>query len=134
MFSLTNTLLLPALALLSAACCSANAKDTAKPAAPAEAPAAPAPVKAEDKVKYAHRQLLVSFEMGTTSAERESVYKDFGLVEVEKIGSGELYLAQTSEGVDIPELAKKVSKGKKVRYAEPNIMLKTLPSKPQTVK
>ena len=81
----------------------------------------------ETPQSYVANQVLVSLKNPLKFIERTQLWTEWKLKEVEKIGSGDLYLleVQTKEKVDIKALCKEIEKNSKVKYAEPNMIQKT---------
>ncbi len=80
-----------------------------------------------DLPNYVPNQVLVSLKNGLQDVERKKLWAEWNLKEIEKIGSGSLYLleVQTKEKADIKTLCKEIEKNSKVKYAEPNMIQKT---------
>ena len=76
---------------------------------------------------YVPNQVLVSLKSPLKDAERNTLWANWNLKEVEKIGSESLYLLEVNskEKADIKALVKEIEKNSKVKYAEPNMIQKT---------
>ncbi len=70
-------------------------------------------------------QLLVAFKDAKAATKRAEIFKAAGGHEVEKVGSSELYLVAFPEGSDLKAAQDKLAKSEGVRYAEPNLIMRT---------
>ena len=78
------------------------------------------------------RQFLVALSDEATVSKRASLWKKYSAKELEKVGSSALFLIEFAEGSDGKKLVKDLAKEPGVRYAEPNLIMKTMPVKPLT--
>jgi hypothetical protein len=70
-------------------------------------------------------QLLVAFENTEASAKRAALFAKHGVKEVEKVGSSELWLVNLPAGAKLEDVQKAISSEPGVRYAEPNLVMRT---------
>ncbi len=77
----------------------------------------------------AKHEYLVALQKPLAAAERSKLFKNHNAVEVEKIGSTELYLVRLAEGSNAEAFVKALGSDPRVRYVEPNLMLQTFPKK-----
>ncbi len=77
----------------------------------------------------AKHEYLVAFQKSLAAAERSELFKNHNAVEVEKVGSTELYLVRLAEGSNPEVFVKALGSDPRVRYVEPNLMLQTFPKK-----
>lgn len=70
-------------------------------------------------------QLLVAFQDASASARRAGLFAKYGLTEIEKVGSSELYLVKLPAGADLADTQKRLTAEPGVRYAEPNAIMRT---------
>lgn len=87
--------------------------------------------KEEAPVEMVSRQLLVKFKTENAALERTKVFKKFGGVEVERVGSTPLFLVQFAEDSDVLEIKSRLEHEEGVSYAEPNLVMRALPVKPK---
>lgn len=71
-------------------------------------------------------QYLVALAAGVNDADRKALWKAHGVVELQKVGSTELYLIEFSGSARSSKTnLQNLSQDSRVRYAEPNLRLKT---------
>jgi hypothetical protein len=79
----------------------------------------------EDNPHIVSRQFLVAFNNSDNSETRNSIKSQFEAKELEKVGATELYLFELPENTNMTETLSKISKMPGVRFAEPNLRMKT---------
>ncbi len=80
--------------------------------------------------EHVSNQVLVSLKAKLSKKDREKIWETWKLSEVEQIGDSPLFLLEykgkdKSDKIDIPELVKSLEKHPQVKYAEPNMIMKT---------
>ena len=85
----------------------------------------------KDGVEMIAHQLLIKFESENAAAQRQKIFKSFGGIEVERVGSTPLFLVQFSEETNIHEVKTKLEHLEGIQYAEPNLVMRALPAKPK---
>ena len=117
----------------------ARASASKKPASTTEAPSAegaPQPMTQDKKAPSSaakpdknvfEREFLVAFADAAASSRRAEIFARHSLREVERVGSGELYLVEAPKGTDAKTLIKAVSLEPGVRYIEPNLRMSIMP-------
>ncbi len=80
----------------------------------------------EDIEMVAH-QLLVKFHSENAAASRQNIFKKFNGREIERVGSTPLFLVEFPEDSDIHDIKTKLEHHEGIRYAEPNLVMRTMP-------
>lgn len=83
----------------------------------------------EEELEYLPGQLLVAFKSKTAAKNREQLMKKYHGVQKTELAGGTLYLIQFPEDSNLKELSAKIESEEGVRYAEPNLMMRTFPGK-----
>lgn len=81
----------------------------------------------KDGVEMVAHQLLVKFASENAALERQKIFKRFGGRELERVGSTPLFLVQFPEDTDILAVKDLLEHVEGVSYAEPNLVMRTMP-------
>ena len=90
------------------------------------------PMKKNDVIKNSvgaemvAQQLLVKFDSENAALGRAKLFDEFSGKELERVGSTPLFLVQFSEEVDILEVKESIEHAPGVKYAEPNMVMRTM--------
>ncbi len=84
-------------------------------------------VSTQKPAEHVANQVLVSLKSLPSKKERETLWNTWKLVEKEQIGESPLFLLEYTgkEKIDIPKLVIEIEKNSLVKYAEPNMIMKT---------
>jgi len=71
-------------------------------------------------------RILVAFADEAAAKKRAEIFARYKAKEIERIGSTPLYLIEVGPEISVKEVIAKISKEPGVRYAEPDIIVKTM--------
>jgi hypothetical protein len=88
----------------------------------------------QEGVEMVAHQLLVKFNSENAAAERQIIFKKYGGRELERVGSTPLFLVQFPEDSNILEIKGKLEHLEGISYAEPNLVMRTMPAQKKKAK